>query len=162
MERILDVGCGSHKMKNAIGIDITPNTRADIIADITTGFPIKTEAFNTVYCNHVLEHIDNTLFIMNELERILKKSGRLVIRCPFYNSFGAFVDPTHCHYFSEKSFTEYFTDGGDMHRIGATSFKLIKVDLKYNPKLWFIPFKKKLRFFIPNLCTEFLVELEKV
>jgi len=42
MKKILDLGCGNRKKEGTIGIDINPNTNADIIHDPNT-FPYPFE-----------------------------------------------------------------------------------------------------------------------
>jgi len=58
--KILDIGCGKNKAKNAIGIDFNPNFQADIIHDLNVfPWPLDDNKFDAVLCYNILEHIDN-------------------------------------------------------------------------------------------------------
>lgn len=54
---------------------------ADVKADITN-LPFKDERFDTILCNHVLEHIPDDTKAMQEIFRILKKGGWAVLQIP--------------------------------------------------------------------------------
>ncbi len=95
---VLDVGCGTSKilaaLPQAIGLDISFNklrfnlslgnklVNADI-KDIC----FKDDSFNLVICSEVIEHIGKDNRIFQELTRILKKDGVLILGTPDYSSF---------------------------------------------------------------------------
>ena len=54
---------------------------ADVKADICD-LPFKTESFDFILCNHVLEHIPDDLKAMEELYRILKPGGTAILQIP--------------------------------------------------------------------------------
>jgi len=54
---------------------------ADIKADICD-LPFKEETFDMIFCNHVLEHIQDDKKAMSELYRVLKPSGIGVFQIP--------------------------------------------------------------------------------
>ena len=43
-------------------------------------------SIDIVYCNQVLEHIEDLFKVMNEIPRILKKDGLLIITVPYWSS----------------------------------------------------------------------------
>jgi len=45
-------------------------------------FPFKNEEFDTVFCSHVLEHLDSPYLVLKEFKRILKPNGTLIIALP--------------------------------------------------------------------------------
>ena len=61
--------------------------------------------------HNVHEHLKDTIKVMEELHRILVTDGRLLIKVPYYNSYGAATDPAHCRFFSDDSMN-YFTPNG--------------------------------------------------
>lgn len=107
---ILDVGCASghqsfiisRHCKKAIGIDVGLDfieeaqnyARAHHIQNIefkvadVENLPFKTEAFDKIICAEVLEHVINPSRALEEMKRVLKKKGRLVISVPNMNSNG--------------------------------------------------------------------------
>lgn len=54
---------------------------ADVKADICN-LPFKENDFDVVFCNHVLEHIDNDKKAMEELYRVLKTNGLGIFQVP--------------------------------------------------------------------------------
>jgi len=61
---------------------------------------------------NVLEHLHDTVKVMEEIHRILAPGGTVLIKVPYYNSIGAASDPTHCRQFSECTM-DYFTADGE-------------------------------------------------
>ncbi|MFC1709874.1 glycosyltransferase [Candidatus Omnitrophota bacterium] len=97
-QRVLDVGCGTSKilaaLPQAIGLDISLNklrynlslgnklVNADI-KDIC----FKHECFDVVICSEVIEHIGRDDRIFQELIRVLKRNGVLILGTPDYSTF---------------------------------------------------------------------------
>lgn len=57
-------------------------TKIQIVSDITD-IPVPSGSFDAVLCVEVFEHIPRPLDALNELSRILKKGGILVLTAPF-------------------------------------------------------------------------------
>src|SRR5690606_9088266 len=57
----------------------------DVIADLLD-LPFADEPFDVVFCNHVLEHIEDDRKAMSELFRVLKKGGWGIVQVPMKNS----------------------------------------------------------------------------
>ena len=57
----------------------------DVKADILD-LPFENESFDVVFCNHVLEHIENDRKAMSELYRVMKPGGWGIIQVPMKNS----------------------------------------------------------------------------
>lgn len=98
---ILDVGCGSAKIPGAVGIDISPDTDADIVHDLNVfPYPLEDSSFDHVVMQDVIEHVQDPIRVVEELHRILRPDGRLQLRTPHFSSALAYGDPTHVHYYS--------------------------------------------------------------
>jgi len=70
------------KMKNLDYVTTDLNSPiADVQADICD-LPFENESFDIIFCNHVLEHIQNDGLAIKELYRILKKGGFGVFQVP--------------------------------------------------------------------------------
>jgi len=126
-KNILDVGCGKRKRNNATGIDINPQSDADILHDLNQyPYPFTDSCFDEVYADNILEHLDDVLKVMIELHRITKPDGFVEITVPFYPHRNANTDPTHKHFFGVHSF-DYFISGTDHSNFQYSSiqFKLL-------------------------------------
>lgn len=108
MMQKLDLGCGTRKRDGYIGIDINPNSKADVIHDLNIfPYPFNTSCFDEVYADNVIEHLSDVMSVMEELHRIIKPGGQLIIKVPYFRSRYAGTDPTHRHSFAVESFS-YF------------------------------------------------------
>ncbi len=54
---------------------------ADVKADLTS-LPFKDNSFDIIFCNHVLEHIQDDTKAMKELYRVMKKGGMGIFQVP--------------------------------------------------------------------------------
>ncbi|MCL4415182.1 MAG: methyltransferase domain-containing protein [Actinobacteria bacterium] len=94
-QTILDVGCGdgadllylADKVKMAVGIDILTNSqwvehRSDClqfsVAD-SENLPFRKESFDVVFEKDMLHHTGNPIRALEEIKRITKKGGSIVI-----------------------------------------------------------------------------------
>jgi SAM-dependent methyltransferase len=99
--KILDVGCGSAKTPGSIGLDISPNTGADIVHDLDSlPYPIEHASFDQILLQDVIEHVQEPIRVFEELHRIARPRARIQLRTPHFSSILAYGDPTHRHYFS--------------------------------------------------------------
>jgi len=104
-KKILDMGCGNKKMKGSIGIDIKTNTMADIHHDLNQfPYPFKDNEFDLIICRHIIEHLKDTVRVMEEIYRIGKPNALVVIEYPHFSCRDAYMDPGHIRYFSYKTF----------------------------------------------------------
>lgn len=91
--RVLDVGCGTQPYRSLfrvteyLGMEIdTPDNRARKRADVFYGgrrFPFDSETFDSLVCNEVLEHVFTPTEFVQELFRVLKPGGHLLLTVPF-------------------------------------------------------------------------------
>ncbi len=74
------------KMKNLdyISADLF-SPIVDVKADILD-LPFENESFDIIFCNHVLEHIEDDRKAMSELLRVMKKGGWGIVQVPMKNS----------------------------------------------------------------------------
>ncbi len=98
MKRI-DLGCKDHKREGFIGLDIVPGSGVDIVHDLNKGIPFKNGEVDEVFASHFLEHVDNPVFLVQEIHRVLKKGGIATIVVPHFSNPGAYT-PLHKTYWS--------------------------------------------------------------
>ena len=67
-------------------------------------YPFQDCEFNEIWAEHVLEHIDDLVKVMEELWRIVKPDGAIKILVPAWTAWQAYTDPTHKHFFTRGSF----------------------------------------------------------
>jgi predicted SAM-dependent methyltransferase len=111
-----NLGCGYSKYEGFINIDISDVSSPDIICDLEKGLPFKDDCADEIVANHVIEHLTDTIFIMNEIWRVCKHTGIVNIEVPHQASKMAFADPTHKRVFNEESF-KYFCSKGEHYWI---------------------------------------------
>ena len=60
--------------------------------------PFEDSTFDSVMCNHVMEHVDDDILAMKEIFRVLKPGGWAIVQIPFFN-------PVSATTFEDKSIT---------------------------------------------------------
>lgn len=103
---MLDIGCGGEPQAGMVGLDIRELPGVDIVHDLEEiPYPLPDDCCISILASHVLEHINPArgLFVqmMNELWRIMKPKGRLLVSTPYAGSQGYWQDPTHCNPISQ-------------------------------------------------------------
>jgi ubiquinone/menaquinone biosynthesis C-methylase UbiE len=86
MYLVADIGCGKKKYPNAIGLDISKDSNADVIGDMTR-LPFKDKIFDMVLLNESLEHVEEIGVALTEAIRVMKKEGKLELVLPTKNPF---------------------------------------------------------------------------
>ncbi|MGB6482405.1 MAG: methyltransferase domain-containing protein [Candidatus Acidiferrales bacterium] len=112
MPRILDVGCGPKKYPGSIGIDMNPNTAADVLCHLDRGsLPFRDSVFDEVRAIHLIEHVDNVIRTIEEFHRITRPGGIIFLVTPHYTDFSSFCDPTHRWHLNSFSFWYFYPEG---------------------------------------------------
>lgn len=94
----LDLGCGSNKLEDHIGVDSSVDCGADVVHDLTKApYPFADASVDMIHSAHFFEHLtgDERILFMHECWRILKPEGRMDIITPYWTSMRAIQDPTH-------------------------------------------------------------------
>lgn len=83
----LDIGCGDRLYKelfpNSICVDIDKNREPDVIADIHHMYQFKDDTFDCILCTEVLEHCYAPWKAADEMFRVLKPGGILLLSTRF-------------------------------------------------------------------------------
>jgi len=64
-------------------------------------FPLENQSFDKVIMTEVLEHLRNERFILQEISRVLKKNGKLILSVPKRRWFNVLSPITHVQHFRE-------------------------------------------------------------
>jgi SAM-dependent methyltransferase len=132
---LLDVGCGLNKHPGAIGVDRNRDTAADVIADIDRGtLPFRENTFEKVLVVHVIEHVADVIATLEEVHRVARPGGRIIVETPHYTDFSSFCDPTHRWHLNSFSF-RYFTEDGGFSYYTRRRLRELRVQVKLL-RLW--------------------------
>jgi dolichol-phosphate mannosyltransferase len=135
-EHVLDVGCGSSKileaLPQAVGLDLNlpvlrfrrKTNRLLVNGDIRA-LPFKDECFDAVICSEVVEHLPYEARLFRELGRVLAKDGILIIGTPNYDRWQwrwlewwytrllpAAHGQSHVEHYTETSLRKRLTEAG--------------------------------------------------
>ena len=93
--KLLDFGCGSKPYQSLftnvseyIGLDYEGEGHSHINENVDFFYdgkkiPFADQTFDSVFSSEVFEHIFNINEILPEINRVLKKGGKILITCPF-------------------------------------------------------------------------------
>lgn len=95
--KVLDVGCGSSRVigalpEGSIALDIlirklrySRKFSRPLVQGSAFGLPFPDESFSCVLCSQVIEHIPKDPLVLDEICRVVRDGGRLVLGTPDYS-----------------------------------------------------------------------------
>jgi predicted SAM-dependent methyltransferase len=99
----LNLGCGSNYREGYINADRVC-ARVDLVFDLNmVPYPFPDDLADEVLLKQVLEHVWDVRVVLDELWRILKPTGSLMIFVPHFSHFQALTHPEHRHAFHYNS-----------------------------------------------------------
>lgn len=133
-------------------------SRIDIVSDITA-IPIPDAQFDVVLCTEVLEHVPDPTGSINEMNRILKKGGIMIITSPFcslthfapYHFCDGFNRYFYQHHFDRLGYEvlEITANGNYFEYLAQELHRLPSVSKKYAGK----------SYFLARVASRFLIKL---
>lgn len=140
----LHVGCGSNILEDYINLDIYPNKGVDVVCDARQGLPFADGQFETIFTEHMLEHVDypvSTKSILRELTRVTKSGGKVIIGVPdashairaYAEGDMAFFEELKRQWYLNRSNLEHYSTPLDMVRLVLADED---DDPVYTPHLW--------------------------
>ncbi|MDI6903797.1 MAG: class I SAM-dependent methyltransferase [Methanocellales archaeon] len=169
---VLDLGCGSgilgeflNKRNKYVGLDINKNYLKNLhfkgiegILGVVEHLPFADKVFDVVICAEVLEHVFNPKIVLENIHKILKRNGKVIVSVPNvaywdYRKellFGRFPENKSEVYPPEH--IRFFTKDDIMQLMANSGFRCIKVDIIRNrvPLQYLLP-----RFIQDKLCSSF-------
>jgi len=81
---MLHLGAGAYTHTGWIGSDILPGSKQIVWLDATKAFPIDSQSFDYILCEHMIEHIpwESALNMLTECHRVLRPGGVVRIATP--------------------------------------------------------------------------------
>ena len=142
---MLDIGCGTgvisgefkKSISNTTGIEVSKaacnHAKTRLNKVLCGGYEIHTKkfsknSFDVIVAFHVIEHVENPNYLLDEIYRILKRGGLAVISTPDFEgpaakkygkNFRLYNDPTHISLFGMT---------GLIKSIESRSLSIIKID----------------------------------
>jgi SAM-dependent methyltransferase len=176
VSRVLHLGCGSKKHPGAIGVDKYPGSAADVLADLDrVPYPFRDNVFDEIIAEHVLEHLDDLVRVMEEIHRVTRPGGLVHVEVPHFSSVFFFQDPTHRHAFTSRTF-DYFIEGTDVVHFGYSKARFERIKVEFPPpegasapkRMFFRwinshidAYEKRLAFLFPRHLLRFVLRVVK-
>jgi SAM-dependent methyltransferase len=166
----LDLGCGVGKKEGFFGVDISPESHADLVLDLrTTPWPWADGSVAEIHCAHFFEHLDanERIRFLGEVHRILAPGAKATIRVPHARSDGAVQDPTHAWPpLVEKSFAYFSREAREQLRVPHYAFPFdfgVEVGVVFTPQ-WATRTKEERHYALAhfhNVASEIVAVLTK-
>jgi Methylase involved in ubiquinone/menaquinone biosynthesis len=123
---MLDNGCGRGEYIDAFsklgivvcGADICNSKENITVLNMNIDkLPYADNTFDVVFSKSVIEHIEKTEFYMDEMKRVLKPGGQLIISTPDWDTHKDvfYHDPTHIHPYTVNSMRQLLNMEGYEH-----------------------------------------------
>ncbi|GAC1521772.1 MAG: hypothetical protein NVS3B1_06420 [Marmoricola sp.] len=122
----LNLGCGAHPkpvQDGWVNLDTQNRPGVDVVATVPP-IPFPDNHFEFVELSHVIEHIPDTIALMNEINRVLMPGGILHVLTPHALHEQAYGDPTHVRFFVPSSF-HYYAPSADTLGYGIVPWGMI-------------------------------------
>ncbi len=100
----LNLGAGLDIRKDFDNQDYKKHNGINLIFDLEKiPYPIESNTYDFILCNHIIEHIENIFGLFNELHRIAKPNAIIKIEVPHFSTNFAFTQIDHKHFFGLDS-----------------------------------------------------------
>jgi len=138
----LTIGCGKDIKKDFVNLDLVKLPGVDVVHDLNKyPWPFKDNEFEYIYCDNVLEHLNEIINPIEEIWRISKLGSKVKIIVPIFPSVWSFCDPTHKSVYTYFTFN-YFRPEDNLNYYSKARFKIIKrkiiFDRLLKPVQWIV------------------------
>jgi SAM-dependent methyltransferase len=95
--RVLDVGCGDKpyrtwfgEVSEYVGLDVAPGPEVDVAINQGERWPLPNRYYDVLLSTQVIEHVDDLDFALEQMARVIKTGGVIILSFPFlFNLHGA-------------------------------------------------------------------------
>lgn len=134
----LHIGCGKSYKKDFVNLDVSKEVKADVYHDLNSyPYPFKSNTFDYIYADNVLEILDDIIRPLEELSRISKKDAIIEIIVPLAPTTHAFRDPTHKQFYTYRTF-EYFLKDSGLSYYSKARFEIVGRRIVFHNRLGFL------------------------
>lgn len=131
------LGCGHEILPGFVNVDGAPLPGVDVVYDLGKfPWPFKDGECEEILMKHVLEHLPNTIQVMEEMWRICADGAKVTVRVPYWNARDFVTDPTHVRAFNEDTFNFFDPD----HKSCRERFYYSKARFRVVKKYYFVKF----------------------
>lgn len=124
----LNLGCGRRHVDGWVNVDNDLACEPDIVHDLNVfPYPFADGVFEEVVLDHVIEHLDDPLSVLQEVHRVSRNGARVVVRAPHFSC--NWLHPRHRSPISTKLFD--FLDRNREESYGRCDFSVESVSLKW-------------------------------
>jgi len=110
---VLDVGAGEINQFGWDTLDSDPSVSPDYLHDVEEGLPFEDGSYANVVCLHLLEHVSDESFLLDELKRVARE--RVVAVVPV----GERDDPDHERVYMPKDLKRFDPDVVEQSQMGG-------------------------------------------
>jgi SAM-dependent methyltransferase len=136
----LNIGCGDSRMettfdgKRFLNADIARTHASDLTLNLNYPLPLADGSISHIVAHNILEHVDDLMFSIKELDRVLSVGGVLQIEVPHIGSYNHGTDVTHRRGLTFDSFNFLFPRTNYLYSQGVGPFKYRLVS--FNRENW--------------------------
>ena len=114
--KVLDLGCGYRPYEDllpegsvCVGMDGDAARRPDL-AGTCLAIPVKDASFDSVMCNHVIEHVPQPSKALGEIARVMKPGGLLYLTVP--QTWGLHYEPYDFYRYTKYGLAYLLNEAG--------------------------------------------------
>ena len=132
---VLNLGCGRKHVEGAVNLDVTPETRPDVLHDLNLRpWPLPEGHFREVWAHDVVEHLGDVLATFEEIHRVCRDGAAVHVTVPHFSSGNAYTDPTHRHFFGYFTL-DCLTEEAELSFYTRARFRLRRRSIIFYPTL---------------------------